>query len=126
MNKELAETGRMLPPNTVAYNIEGPFFFGVIEKMEHAFAVTNSDPERIIFRLRYVPFMDMTGLQTLCEVIQHFHVRGVKVFLCESNQGVIKKLTKVNVDRLIAGHKIFDSLSEVVDSLSKPENERND
>ena len=69
----------------MVYTIEGPFFFGVAEKIEHALATTHTDPKVIIFRLKAVPFMDMTGLETFHELIEHYHKRGVEVYLCEAN-----------------------------------------
>ncbi len=60
------------PAGVVVYSIQGPFFFCAVEKLEHAFAVTHSDPKVIIFRLKNVPFIDMTGLQTFSEIIENF------------------------------------------------------
>ena len=45
LNNELIEKGLTLPKDTIVYAIQGPFFFGVAEKIEHAFAVTHSDPK---------------------------------------------------------------------------------
>jgi len=117
LNDDLLNHGLTLPKNTVVYSIQGPFFFGVAEKIERAFAVTHSDPKVIIFRLRNVPFMDMTGLQTLSEVIEQFHKRKVLVYLCEANRNVSQKIIKVGIIRYLSGGRIFDSLPEIVKDL---------
>ncbi len=103
-----------LPKNTLVYRIQGPFFFGVAEKIEHALAVTHEDPKIIIFRLKDVPFMDMTGLETFKELIRHYHKRGVKVFLCETNDKVSLKLAKADILQEVEGKKIFNSLADVL------------
>jgi len=117
LNEELSEKGLRIPDDVIIYSIQGPFFFGVAEKIEHAFAITHSDPKIIIFRLKNVPFMDMTGLQTFREIIEEFHKRGVQVYLCEANSKVSKKLEKIKLDDWIDGGRIFTSLPETIQNL---------
>ena len=106
-----------LPKDTVVYVIQGPFFFGVAEKIERAFAATHSDPKNIIFRLKEVPFIDITGLQTFSEIIEEFHKRGVTVYLCEANARVNRKIIGIGISHWISGGRIFETLMEVVKSL---------
>ena len=47
-----------------------------------------------MIRLRRVPFMDITGLQTLIEVVGKLRRRGVAVVLCEANARVRGKLAR--------------------------------
>lgn len=117
---ELINNEFPLPKDTVVYSIQGPFFFGVTEKMEHALGAIHSDPKSIIFRLKNVPFMDVSGLQTFNEIIEQFHNRGVNVYLCEANPNVIKKLVNIGITRNINENYIFGSLQEAVKYLSNP------
>ena len=96
------------------YVIHGPFFFGVAQKIEHALAVTHTDPKTVIFRLNEVPFMDMTGLETFYELIEQYHKRGVKIYLCEANARVARKLATVGVLCWIEEGKIFNTLNEAL------------
>ena len=111
------EKGLVIPNNTVVYAIQGPFFFGAAEKIEHAFSVTHSDPTNIIFRLKDVPFMDITGLQTFSEVIEEFYKRGVTIYLCEANPKVTRKIVKIGITRWVSEGRIFDTLKEIVKNL---------
>ncbi|WP_236201566.1 SulP family inorganic anion transporter [Pseudomonas pseudonitroreducens] len=86
-----------LPPGVLVYSIEGPLFFGAAETFERALAKTHTDPKVLIIRLRHVPFMDITGLQTLQEVIEQLQRRGIEVRLCEANARVLGKLRKAGV-----------------------------
>ena len=117
LNGELLSKGLTLPKDALVYSIQGPFFFGAAEKMEHAFAITHTDPKIIIFRLKDVPFMDMTGLETFNDVVQEFHNRGVRVYICEANPKVSDKLMKVGIKRWICEHRLFDTLTAVVQRL---------
>jgi len=117
LSGELTAKGLTLPKDTIVYAIQGPFFFGVAEKIEHAFAITHSDPKNIIFRLKDVPFIDITGLQTFSEVIEEFHKRGVTVYLCEANPKVTRKIINIGIARWISGGRIFNTLIEIVKNL---------
>lgn len=102
-----------LSSDTIVYTIQGPFFFGAAEKIERALKVTHTNPKNIIFRLKNVPFMDMTGLETFREVIEQFQREGVNVYLCEANKNVEKKLNKIGITNFLTGKHIFNTLSEV-------------
>ena len=83
-----------LPPEVLVYAIDGPMFFGAVENFERTLLHTHSDPQTLIIRLHRVPFMDITGIQMLEEVIVELQKRGVRVVLCEANERVLAKLSK--------------------------------
>ncbi|WP_137823605.1 SulP family inorganic anion transporter [Pseudomonas sp. D(2018)] len=95
---ELRANGQLrLPPGVLVYTIEGPLFFGAAETFERVLAQTHTDPRLLVIRLKRVPFMDITGLQTLEEVIQQLHKRQIVVKLCEANRKVLSKLDKAGI-----------------------------
>lgn len=108
----------VLPQNTLVYSIQGPFFFGAAEKIEHALASTHTDPKTIIFRLKDVPFIDMTGLETFNELIEHYRKRGVETYLCEANANVVRKLDNVGILQLVSGNKVFNNFAEILKLLT--------
>lgn len=98
LEEELRANGHArLPPGTLIYTIEGPLFFGAAETFERVLAQTHTDPRLLIIRLKRVPFMDITGLQVLEEVIQQLHKRHIVVKLCEANTKVLNKLDRVGI-----------------------------
>ena len=102
VEKELEMELRMnghthLPAGVLVYTIEGPLFFAAAETLERALAQTHTDPETLIIRLKRVPFMDITGLQTLLEVIEQLQKRSIVVKLCEANEKVLGKLDKAGI-----------------------------
>lgn len=103
-----------LPHDTLVYTIQGPFFFGAAEKIERALAITNTDPKTIIFRLKDVPFMDITGLETFSELIEQYRQRDIKIYLCEANARVRRKLADIGVLRWIDHERIFDTLADAL------------
>lgn len=103
-----------LPPSVLVYAIEGPLFFGAVENFERALAQTHTDPRVLIIRLKWVPFMDITGLQTLEEVVQKLKRRGVIVMLTGANPRVSAKLEKTGVIDLIGRENFFATFQEAL------------
>lgn len=93
---EYREAGS-LPEGVLVYRIEGPFFFGAVENFERALEMTKTDPKALIIRLNHVPFIDITGLETLNEVIGKLKKRGILVLLCEANPSVRAHLHRTGV-----------------------------
>ncbi|XHR30354.1 MAG: SulP family inorganic anion transporter [Chthoniobacteraceae bacterium] len=70
-----------VPEGVLVYRIEGPFFFGVAEKLEDALDGAEIQPRILIFRMRAVPAIDGTGLRAL-EILWHkFKRRNTKLIL---------------------------------------------
>ncbi|WP_020648106.1 SulP family inorganic anion transporter [Solimonas variicoloris] len=100
LQAELAAAGHAaLPHDVIVYSIDGPFFFGAVENLERALQQTHTDPRCIVIRLNRVPFMDITGIQTLEEAIQNLQRRGVRAILCEANHRVLRKLVRAGLVR---------------------------
>jgi SulP family sulfate permease len=90
-----------LPPGVLAYAVEGPFFFGAVDAFERALAQARADPAVLIIRLRWVPFIDITGLQALEEAIADLQRRGVRVMICGANPRVHGKLERAGLVALV-------------------------
>ena len=115
LGQEFAHLGLIrLPPGVLVYTVEGPFFFGAVENFERALAGTHTDPSVLIIRLRWVPFMDITGLQTLDEVIRDLHQRRVRVMLVGANARVQVKLERAGVVDLIGAENSFARLDDAL------------
>jgi len=116
LHEELAARGAgPLPPDVVVYKVEGPFFFGAVENFERALASTHTDPRVLILRLRWVPFMDITGVQALEEAIADLQRRGVRVMITGANPRVAAKLEKTGVVALIGRENFCEN---IVDALA--------
>ncbi len=105
---ELQSNGRShLPPDVLVYSIEGPFFFGAVENLERALDQTHSDPRCIVIRLNRVPFIDITGIQTLGEATQNLERRNVRVLLSEARPDVLRKLVRAGLVRKHSGSRRY-------------------
>jgi len=103
-----------LPPGVLIYAVDGPLFFGAVENFEHSLSITHTDPVTLIIYLRRVPFIDITGIQTLEEVIEKMHKRKIRVILSGANTRVAGKLKKAGVIRQVGGKNFFPHLNDAV------------
>jgi SulP family sulfate permease len=98
LRAELADLGVTdLPRGVLVYEIAGPIFFAAVENFERALLEMHLLPKTLILRLHRVPFMDITGIQTVEEVMDELRKRGVTVLLCEANERVLVKLRNAGV-----------------------------
>ena len=103
-----------LPSGVLVYAVEGPVFFGAAENFERALAATHTDPRVVIIRLRWVPFIDITGLQTLESVIRHLHKRKVRVMLTGANERVHAMLERAGLIALVRSENVMKELPDAV------------
>ena len=119
LHTELARHGiQHLPPDLLVYEIAGPMFFGAVENFERALVQTHADPKTLIIRLRRVPFMDITGIQVLEEVMRKLRLRGIRVMLCEANERVHAKLERAGVIKEDAVDDYVDHLIEAIKKVN--------
>ena len=103
-----------VPSDVLVYAIDGPFFFGTVELFERTLAITHTDPRILIIRLRWVPFIDITGIQSLEEVIQELQGRGIRVILSGARTRVETKLRKAGILDLLGPDNVFKEFSQAL------------
>lgn len=65
-DEETAAMNRLpVPAGVEVFEISGPFFFGVVHEFDEAARIVSKKPRVRILRLRNVPFMDSTALNSL-------------------------------------------------------------
>jgi SulP family sulfate permease len=87
----------VLPDDVLVYQINGPVFFAAVDTFEHALGSTHTDPRALVLRLGRVPFVDITGIQALEEIIDNLTGRHVRVVVCEANTRVRIKLERAGL-----------------------------
>lgn len=73
--------GRTVPLGVVLYRFHGPFFFAAADKLETALQGSGGRPRVVVFRMRHVPAMDVTGLHALRTAVTKMHRDGVRILL---------------------------------------------
>ena len=89
-------------PDTVAHKIyvqrlNGPIFFGTINKFKEVMNTVPQDAKIVIIRMRLVSFMDQSGLYAMEEAIKDLQGRGVQVLMTIIQPQPMYMLTKMNL-----------------------------
>lgn len=89
-------------PDTVAHKIyiqrlNGPIFFGTINKFKQVMSDVPSDAKIVIIRMRLVSFMDQSGLYAMEEAIKDLQSRGAQVLMTIIQPQPMYMLTKMNL-----------------------------
>jgi SulP family sulfate permease len=105
---------RDIAPGVMVYKIEGPLFFGAVEVFENTLAAIHKDPKVLILSFRNVPFIDITGIQTLEEAVSRFIGRNVRIVFCEMNARVQAKLQRAGVIQIIGAENTFPLLEKAL------------
>jgi SulP family sulfate permease len=101
-----------LPRDTVAYTIDGPFFFGAAENLENALRRSQSHVRTVVIRMGRVPFMDATGLSALDEIVEDFQRKHVRVVLVEIRANVREKLERAKILERVGVDGEFPTIAE--------------
>jgi len=95
-----------VPEGVEVFEINGPFFFGAVEKFKEAAEIIENPPKVRIIRMRNVPAIDSTGLHVLEEVLRDSRKEGTEVIfsgvhaqplMAFDNSGLLKKIGEKNV-----------------------------
>jgi SulP family sulfate permease len=102
----------VMPRDTVVYSIDGPLFFGAAETLEKTLRRSQNRVRTIVIRMRRVPFMDITGLSALDEIVADFQRAGTRVVLCEVRANVLEKLRRAGILSRLGATGICATLAE--------------
>ena len=74
---------RTVPDGVEVYEVNGPFFFGVVDKVKDVVQEVKGKPKVFILRMRNVPAMDATGLHALLQLRRNCERDGSTLILSE-------------------------------------------
>jgi SulP family sulfate permease len=112
----ITETGSVdfkLPPKTVVFTMEGPFFFGAAQHLESALEVVHGHAEILVLRLGLVPFIDATGMQALWDLLDTCKYHKTRLVLSEVRPNVLRKLKLSGLLGRLGHDNIFKNISEL-------------
>ncbi|WP_073584113.1 SulP family inorganic anion transporter [Vibrio quintilis] len=112
LSADLRESGqKQLPKEIAIYALEGPFFFAAADSFDKVMSSIQDIPEILIIRLKWVPFMDITGLQALEDMILSFRQKGVRIMISGANSRVDYKLRRAGIIELIGKAHYFEEFT---------------
>jgi len=97
---------RILPEGVEIYEINGPFFFGAASKFKDSMHIVEKPPKVRILRMRNVPVIDATGLNTLRELVSDSRKKGIQLLFsgvapeplnAMNNYGIVEEVGRENI-----------------------------
>ena len=108
------EVGMVLPPGMVVYSIDGPFFFGAAEKLEHTLGDIQRRAKVLALQLGRVPVIDATGILALEGLIKACQRHGTRVLLVGLRPNVQQKLERAGMLAQMAPEDVVATLAAAV------------
>jgi SulP family sulfate permease len=113
---DLVDGKFQIPEYLEVFEITGPLFFGAAYKFKDAMRYLKKHPKVLIIRMRHVPIIDATGIQTLKEVYNESKQRHTKIILSEvHSQQVRKELQDTRLLFAIGKGNVKNSFEEALE-----------
>jgi sulfate permease, SulP family len=101
---------RFLGKDLEVYTMRGPFFFGVIDRFKKLFYEINPNTKICVLRMKDVPILDATALQTLKELYEKLTRLQMKFILTEVQKKPALFLRQYGLEGLIDQEILKDRL----------------
>ena len=112
---DLVDGKYQLPKDVEVFEIIGPLFFGSAFKFKDAMRYIRKHPKILIVRMRHVPMIDATGIQTLKDVYEQAKKDHTKIILSEvDSEQVRSELEKARLIFAIGKGNITDTFEEAL------------
>jgi len=111
--EEVEDANFKLPPKTVVYAMEGPFFFGAAERLESALEVVHGHADILVLRLGKVPFIDATGLQSLWDLLDTCKRHKTRLVICGARPNVLEKLKRAKLFWKIGQENVIGQIQQL-------------
>lgn len=108
-----------IPSGIEIYEINGPFFFGMVSTFIETMNNVEKNPKVRILRMRHVPSIDATAINALRQVILQSRKHGISIVLSGVNRHVSGQLMRSGVVDLVGPDHIASNIDHALDRAQK-------
>ncbi|MBN1840001.1 MAG: sulfate permease [Campylobacterales bacterium] len=101
---------KTIPRGVEVYEIDGPFFFGIADRLKNVLNEIEESPKIFILRMRHVPMVDATGLHALEEFLALCKSNQTILVLSGVNQRIKMKIERIKLDQKIGQENITENI----------------
>lgn len=105
---------KSIPAGVEVYEIQGPLFFGVAEKLVDTLLLFETPPKIFILRMRYVPLIDAAGLHALEVLHERLLQHQTLLILSGVNPQVRRFIAQSHIDEKIGVENIVDHIDKAL------------
>ncbi len=106
---------KQIPEGVEVFEINGPFFFGAAKKFKDQMLKVEESPKVRIIRMRNVPAIDATGLQTLKEFYKDAKKQKTHMILSGVHAQPLFAMTQAGILDLYGEDNIFGNIDDSLD-----------
>ncbi len=113
---------RVVPENTMVFEITGPIFFGASTKI--ADVIKSGKKDILILRMRSVPAIDATGIHSFESIVKLCKKQGKTLILSHVNEQPMKTLEKSGLMEEIGRENICENIDAAIlraEGVAKPQ-----
>jgi len=110
---------RAIPKGALVYEIEGPLFFGTVQKFEQMTLATAPDFRVLVLRMRNTIYLDAGGLHVLEDLLADCRKRGVTLLISDIHTQPFMLAEKSGFARAIGEENVFGNLDEALARAAK-------
>lgn len=105
---------KIVPEGVEVYEIQGPLFFGITERLLDILKDFTSLPKVFIIRMRYVPFIDAAGLHALNLLQEKLQKNDIELVLSGVSPKLYKYIQQSGIDKKIEHQNIVDHIDKAL------------
>lgn len=109
-----ATSKKVVPLGVEIYEIDGPFFFGVADRLKGVLDVIEETPKVFILRMRRVPVIDATGMHALWEFQESCEKRGTILLLSGVSDRLYGALHRFGFIEALGSERVFDHIDKAL------------
>lgn len=103
-----------IPDEVEVYEINGPFFFGVADRLKNTLDTLKDPPKIFILRMRHVPMIDASGIHALEEFYVLCKAQNTILILSGVNEKIKIKIKRVGFALKVGEKNITDNIDSAL------------
>jgi len=105
---------RDVPPGVEVYEVNGPLFFGVADRLQDTLRGLEKPPKVFILRMRRVPAIDASGLHALEEFYKKCRHQGTTLVLSGVHAQPLSAFMQVGFDKTVGRGNMFGNIDNAL------------
>ncbi|MCC6661663.1 MAG: sulfate permease [Phycisphaerales bacterium] len=108
-----------VPRGVELFEIDGPFFFGVADRLKDTLNQFERPPRVFVLRMRRVPHIDATGLHALREFHGKCRRQGTRLLLSGVHAQPLFAFARAGFDEVVGTENMFETVEEALEEAGR-------
>lgn len=105
---------KRVPDGVEVCEINGPFFYGIVERFKELMNREGPSPKVFILRMRKVPFIDATAMRAIFELHSKCKSQDTLLLLSGVTGNIREELKKMGIEKKVGSEAIFPNIESAL------------